>query len=41
MSRVGQAVAQQEGARIPGATRREMDEIDVPDALWSQIEALA
>ena len=39
--RVADAVAEQENARIPGASRREMTEIDVPDALWSQVLTLA
>lgn len=40
-ARVAEAVAQQEGGRIPGATRHEMDQVDVPDALWAQVLALA
>jgi (2R)-3-sulfolactate dehydrogenase (NADP+) len=34
-------VAEQDGARIPGANRTAMDVIDVPDALWTQTLALA
>jgi (2R)-3-sulfolactate dehydrogenase (NADP+) len=41
LSRVAQAVAEQDGARIPGQNRRPMTEIDVPDALWSASRALA
>ena len=40
-ARVAEAVAEQDGARIPGADRHEMDVIDVPDALWSLVEKLA
>lgn len=39
--RVAEAVAAQEGGRIPGANRAETDEIDVPDTLWTQVLALA
>lgn len=39
--RVADAVAAQEGARLPGADRKEMSVIDVPDALWAQVETLA
>ena len=41
LSRVAQAVAEQEGARIPGQNRQPMGEIDVPDALWAASRALA
>ncbi len=40
-ARVADAVAEQDGARIPGANRTAMDVIDVPDALWAQVTALA
>jgi (2R)-3-sulfolactate dehydrogenase (NADP+) len=40
-ARVADAVAAQEGARIPGADRHEMTEIDVPDALWDQVLTLS
>jgi (2R)-3-sulfolactate dehydrogenase (NADP+) len=40
-TRVADAVAEQDGARIPGANRTAMDVIDVPDALWTQTLALA
>ena len=39
--RVAEAVALQEGARIPGASRKEKELVDVPDALWSQVTKLA
>ena len=39
-ARVAEAVAAQEGARIPGADRHEMTEVDVPDALWALCEGL-
>jgi len=40
-ARVAEAVAAQDGARIPGLSRNVMTEVDVPDALWVQVEALA
>ncbi len=40
-ARVAEAVAEQEGARIPGASRTEMTEVDVPDALWALVTGLA
>ncbi len=40
-ARVAGAVAAQEGARIPGAARREMDLVAVPDALWDSVTALS
>jgi len=40
-ARVAEAVAEQDGARIPGLSRNVMTEVDVPDALWVQVEALA
>lgn len=39
-ARIAEAVAAQEGARIPGAARHVMTEVDVPDALWAQVSAL-
>ena len=33
-SRVSDAVKKQDGTRIPGASRLELDLIDVPDSLW-------
>ncbi|MDB4112261.1 Ldh family oxidoreductase, partial [Yoonia sp.] len=40
-ARVAEAVAEQEGARIPGADRKVMTEVDVPDALWASVQKLA
>ncbi|MCF6443897.1 Ldh family oxidoreductase [Nereida sp. MMG025] len=40
-ARVAQAVAAQDGARIPGAHRKEMAQVDVPDALWALVTELA
>lgn len=39
--RVAQAVAEQDGARIPGAHRQVMTEVDVPDTLWDQVLKLS
>ncbi|MEM7471453.1 MAG: Ldh family oxidoreductase [Pseudomonadota bacterium] len=39
-ARVAEAVTAQEGARLPGAKRREMDIVAVPDALWDSVTAL-
>lgn len=39
--RVAAAVAEQEGARIPGAGRRGKTEVEVPDALWALAGSLA
>lgn len=36
-ARVAEAVEAQEGARLPGAQRREMDVVAVPDALWDSV----
>jgi (2R)-3-sulfolactate dehydrogenase (NADP+) len=41
LARVAQAVAEQDGARIPGQDRQPMGEIEVPDALWAASRALA
>ncbi|HCP82123.1 MAG TPA: lactate dehydrogenase [Octadecabacter sp.] len=41
LARVAQAVAEQDGARIPGQDRQPMGEIDVPDALWTASRGLA
>lgn len=41
LARVADAVAQQDGARIPGQNRQPMGEIDVPDALWASSCELA
>jgi len=40
-ARVAEAVAEQEGARIPGADRRAMTQVDVPDALWDLVLTLS
>ncbi len=40
-ARVAEAVAEQDGARIPGADRKVMTEVDVPDALWALVQKLA
>jgi len=39
--RLADAVALQEGARLPGSARSPMAEIDVPDALWESVVQLA
>ncbi|MCH8552167.1 MAG: Ldh family oxidoreductase [Natronospirillum sp.] len=36
-ARMAEAVAEQPGARIPGASRNEKTQIDVPDALWRRV----
>ncbi|WP_108815242.1 Ldh family oxidoreductase [Loktanella sp. Alg231-35] len=40
-ARVAEAVAAQEGARIPGADRHVMTEVDVPEALWASVLRLS
>ncbi len=40
-ARLAEAVAAQDGARIPGADRAVMTEVDVPDTLWGQVVALS
>ncbi len=40
-ARVADAVAAQEGTRIPGASRDVMQDVDVPDALWEQVIRLS
>ena len=40
-ARVAEAVAEQEGARIPGADRRAMTQVDVPDAIWDLVLTLS
>lgn len=40
-ARVAEAVAAQEGTRIPGADRHVMTEVEVPDALWALVQNLA
>ncbi len=39
-ARVAEAVAEQDGARIPGAARHVMTQVDVPDALWAAVQKL-
>ncbi|EBA12567.1 Ldh family oxidoreductase [Roseobacter sp. CCS2] len=41
VARVAEAVAAQEGARIPGADRHVMTQVDVPDALWDLVLKLS
>ncbi len=41
LAEVAAAVSAQDGARIPGAQRRVMTEVDVPDALWTRVLELA
>ncbi len=40
MTRVAEAVSAQDGARIPGAGRAPMSEVDVPDTLWALVQDL-
>ncbi|MEJ8560085.1 Ldh family oxidoreductase [Yoonia sp. GPGPB17] len=40
-ARVAEAVAEQDGARIPGANRHVMTQVDVPDALWDLVLTLS
>lgn len=40
-ARVAEAVAAQDGARIPGVDRQAMDVVDVPDALWELVVRLS
>lgn len=40
-ARIAEAVSAQDGARIPGSARVEMDVVDVPVALWALTESLA
>ena len=41
LARLADAVASQEGARLPGSARSPMAEVDVPDALWDLVAELA
>ncbi len=41
LARVAEAVALEEGARLPGTGREAVEWVDVPDALWAQVVALA
>ncbi|NRB36107.1 MAG: Ldh family oxidoreductase [Rhodobacteraceae bacterium] len=38
---VAEAVAQEPDVRIPGVPRRQLDPVDVPDALWARVQELA
>jgi (2R)-3-sulfolactate dehydrogenase (NADP+) len=40
-ARVAEVVAEQDDARIPGADRKVMTEVDVPDALWGLVRNLS
>ncbi len=40
-SRLAEAVAAEEGARLPGASRRAAEQVDVPDELWNLVQTLA
>ena len=40
-ARLAGVVAEQDGGRIPGAARRVMTQVEVPDALWALTERLA
>jgi len=41
LARVAEAVAEQDGARLPGSNRIPSEAVEVPDALWAQTCALA
>jgi (2R)-3-sulfolactate dehydrogenase (NADP+) len=41
LAAVAEAVAQDDGGRMPGQGRRETDPVDLPDAQWAQLQALA
>ena len=41
LARVSEAVAAQEGARLPGSSRVAQEAVEVPDALWALCEGLA
>jgi (2R)-3-sulfolactate dehydrogenase (NADP+) len=41
MGRVVEAVSEQSGARVPGASRVEADTVQVADSLWEKLSALA
>ena len=41
LARVAEAIAADEGARMPGQGRHERAEVDVPEALWAQLQDLA
>ena len=39
-ARLAAAVAEDEGARLPGQTRKAAESVDIPDALWDKIAGL-
>jgi len=41
LTRLADAVAQDDGGRIPGQSRAPRETVDVPDALWANCAALA
>ncbi|MFX0541369.1 Ldh family oxidoreductase [Roseovarius sp. S4756] len=41
LARLAEGVAANEGARMPGQGRNETNSVDVPDALWAQLQGLA
>jgi len=41
LARLAGAVADDPGARIPGANTQPRDNVDVPDALWAQLVTLS
>ncbi len=41
LARIAEAVANEEGARLPGAARKVAETVQVPDALWQQVQELA
>ncbi len=41
LARVAEGVAENEGARMPGQGRVLADAVEVPDALWAQVQGLA
>lgn len=40
-ARVADAIAEQDGGRIPGANRKVLVYVDVPDALWASVKGLS
>lgn len=41
LTRVAEVVSQDEGARMPGAGKAAQDPVDVPDAVWAQMQDFA
>ena len=41
LSRIATAIAEEDGARIPGAGRKAAESVELADALWSQVLDLA